>query len=310
MLFLAISAMMFAGLVFNTSRNIASQRYSASVQDFVTFLRNVYNEVEDAQIANRSAVTTARNSCTLDAAHSAVTLGSGNDLAATGRSDCSVYGKLVTFGENQDTSKAIHVYDVLGNIVDARHPVEASTELNSYGGYFTEDGKTKKGVFMGIFSLDGGTNSAGVFTNYTLASSSYTHTLDWDAWVETTADTNTRFTGALLIVRSPLSGVIHTFYRNYSASAINISQAYSNAASSFGSVSAAYAAFAFNSEGIAAHLSSQISGYTNTSDINFCINSDDRRGQRRRNIRITADASNSSEIILVAADDGSNLCQD
>ena len=291
MLFLAVAAMMFVGVIANTHRNIANQRFSSSVQNFATFLRRVYNEVEDVQIANRSTITSIRDYCTMDAAViSSRDLGNSG-LPGSGRSDCAVYGKLVTFGENQSNSKEIYVYDVIGNIVDNRHPIAATNDLAAVAE-----------VQAGVVLLDRSSASS----PYTLSVSSYSQSLDWDAWIE---DINgNRFTGAILIVRSPLSGVIHTYINNsYSANGINLYQTLSSAGSA---MSAADANAKFSTNGTVARLTASISNYQ-AQEVNFCVDSDDRGGQKRRNIRLAADARNSGDIIVVVADDsGENQCYD
>ena len=281
MLFLAVSALMFTGLAVNTSRNISSQRFSASVQDFSAFFRRIYNEVEDAQIANRTAITgTGREYCTIDSTRKIT----GATLPSSGRSECSVYGKLVTFGENG--GKTIHVYDVIGDIVDQRHQIEANTEKEAYNA-----------VKLGVLALDG--------TALTL--SSYSYTLDWDAWVENI--NGDILSAAFLIVRSPLSGVIHTYYQTYSGSSaakLNITSQY-QAHSTAANLTVAKNNFA--STGVAARISTQLSGYS-TSTVNLCIDSDDRGNYRRSNFRIASDARNSSDIILVMQDGSDNQCVD
>ncbi len=287
MLFLAISGLMFVGLVANTSRNIASQRFSASIHDFSTFMRKVYNEVEDSQIANRQALTSnGRQRCTIDSSR-VINASANPDLPSSGRSECSVYGKLVTFGENEE--KTIHVYDVIGDVVDSRHPIEASTEKESYNA-----------VSLGVLALDG--------NNITM--SSYSYTLDWDAWVED-VDGNL-MSGAFLIVRSPLSGVVHTYYRNYigsDANKLNISSQYQANPTA---ISVDAVKNAFSSNGFAARISQpgNLNGYSNSSNINICINSEDRGSYRRGNYRIMADARNSSDLVLVSQDGSENQCID
>lgn len=291
MLFLAVAALMFVGVIANTHNNIASQRFSSSVQNFASFLRRVYNEVEDVQIASRSATTTVRDYCTMDAAMIASRNLGASGLSGSGRSDCAVYGKLVTFGEDQTNSKAIHVYDVIGNIVDNRHPISATDDLSAVA-------EVQAGVVM--------LSRANAASPYSLSASSYSVTLDWDAWIEDT--TGSRFTGALLIVRSPLSGVVHTYLNNtYSANGINLSRTLSSAGTA---ASGSVAGNLFGANGSVARLTNGItSGGYSAQEVNFCVDSDDRGGQRRRNIRLVSDARNSGDIIVVVADDATeNRC--
>lgn len=280
---LAITGLMFSGLVIATRHNINGQRYSAATQDFDSLLRQIYNQVENVQITDRSItnLTGSSNYCVIDGAV-AVTVGVTpntvtkygsklSSLAASGRSGCSVYGKLVTFGEglpsSNSDSKAIYVYDVLGDVVDARNTLISTDEKESL-----------REVHLGIIAQRNGTRVV----------SSYSYKLDWGAWIE---DKNgTRLSGALLVVRSPLSGTIHTYWQSFSESQINITANYLSTIPTAG------------------NLTANLSGYTAV-ELDFCVNSEDRASSaKRRNIRLSADASNASDIVLVSQDTGDNEC--
>ena len=269
MLVLAITGLMFAGLVANTHRNIASQRYSTSVQDFTNLLRQVYNEVENSQISLRGSTT--RKHCTIEAHDSSIL---AND-ATSGRSNCSVYGKLITFGENDG---AIHVYDVLGEAIDIKNNVTGS-----------DDKEVLKKVYIGVLAVeDGELVAAGAY---------YSHSLEWGAWVEYEDGDN--FVGSLLIVRSPLNGLVHT-YINTTNNNVQIS-------SELGAPVLSEQKAKNNLSGNAALLTTNMDNFSEAG-VNFCIESDDRRTQARRNVRITQGASNSSNIILIDQDGGDNKC--
>ena len=69
-LFLAVTGLLFAGVMVGVQNSIWQQRYNDTVQNFANFLRNVYSEVSNPQ-------------------------SSGN-----GRSEeLAIYGKLISFGE-------------------------------------------------------------------------------------------------------------------------------------------------------------------------------------------------------------------
>lgn len=277
-LVLAIAGLMLTGLIANISGSISSKRYSTSVQDFDRLLRQVYNQVENVQIAERSVITGAANTdyCVVDGGtafngKTGSTLGStsayNKNTTASGRTGCSVYGKLVTFGEgtpstNKD-AKSIYVYDVIGDVVDARNPLKSTDEKNAL-----------KEVHLGIIARRGDSNVV----------SSYSYALDWGAWVEDTI-LNNRMVGALLIVRSPLSSIIHTYYHSFTESQININATYASSIPTAG------------------YIMSNLDGYSNSSNINFCINSEDRGSAKRYNIRLMADAHNASDIVFVSQDD-------
>ena len=83
-LFLAITGLLFIGIVAGVQNSMFQQRYNDSVQSFAEFLRRVYSQTTNV--------------------HSV-----GN-----GRSDIAIYGKLVVFGQ-AGVSDTIYVYDVVGN---------------------------------------------------------------------------------------------------------------------------------------------------------------------------------------------------
>lgn len=95
-LFLALTALIFVGLIVGTSNSISQQRYSDATENFADFLRGVYSQVSDPQ------------------------------GISTGRSESAIYGKLVTFGEEYDLDgksipndrkgNYVFIYDVVGDI--------------------------------------------------------------------------------------------------------------------------------------------------------------------------------------------------
>lgn len=84
-LFLAITGLVFAGIVVGTQNSIFQQRYNDSVQNFAEFLRRAYSQVENVQ-----------------------SNGSGNGSTA-------IYGRLIVFGEEGGKNK-ITSYAVIGGI--------------------------------------------------------------------------------------------------------------------------------------------------------------------------------------------------
>ena len=93
-LFLAVTGMLFAGIVIGIQSSMFQQRYNDSVQSFAEFLRSVYSQTMNVE----------------------------NRDASSGRSQKAIYGKLVTFGESKNfegknnTEKAIFSYTVVGKI--------------------------------------------------------------------------------------------------------------------------------------------------------------------------------------------------
>lgn len=84
-LFLAITALIFVGVVAGTQNSIFQQRYDDTVQDFTDFLRNIYSQ----------------------------TINVGSE--GFGRSNYAIYGKLVIFDEQNGENK-INSYNVIGKV--------------------------------------------------------------------------------------------------------------------------------------------------------------------------------------------------
>lgn len=111
-LFLAVTGMLFVGIVIGIQSSMFQQRYNDSVQSFAEFLRSVYSQTMNVENSNSSS----------------------------GRSEKAIYGKLVTFGESMNfeggsnaEGKAIFSYTIIGNIDNSFGSGNALTELARLG---------------------------------------------------------------------------------------------------------------------------------------------------------------------------------
>ncbi len=93
-LFLAVTGMLFVGIVLGIQSSMFQQRYNDSVQSFAEFLRSIYSQT--INVENRDS--------------------------SSGRSEKAIYGKLITFGESinfegeNNAENAIFSYTVIGDI--------------------------------------------------------------------------------------------------------------------------------------------------------------------------------------------------
>lgn len=281
-LFLALSGLLMVGIIGGASNSIARQRYNDSVNSFVEFLKNIYSETTNVQNQRTSSLT--NSTCSIASTKAATD--PDNTSKNPGRSDCAIYGKLVVFGEAGD-SQTIHVYDVVGEVL----PVDRTT-----ADYVSSKLKTSDSVLASLDKSDGvkadvvGLDSSG---NAAPALGHYTYTPEWQARIETTAASGDTFKGAVLIVRSPLSGTVHTYV--YSGTTLAPSTL-------FGAPAAGTST---------AVLSNNLSSFSNSANLDFCIGSDDysAASSHRRNVRILADGNNITAVELVAADSGDNKCE-
>lgn len=181
LLFLAITSLLFVGIIAGTNNSIAQQRFTDSVQNFTELLRSAYSEVSNPQ------------------------------SAGDGRGDVAIYGKLISFGQRygldgkpitDQYEQRIFVYDIVGNADGA------------YSGSVTEVlGKLESNVAVVTKRSDDDRveemGPAGEVKSYVLR---------WGASLETTEQKNPSnpggnlFTGSIMIVRHPRSGTINTLY--------------------------------------------------------------------------------------------------
>lgn len=185
-LFLAVSAMLFVGIIAGTGNSLQQQRYNDSVQNFVEFLRSVYSQVSNPQ-----------------------SVGGGN-------SDYALYGRLISFGQTvgfdgETTDDAgitgdaqrIYVYDVIGKV-----------DLKMTSGGLGELIKNLQVSVAKPVEIDGGwkVEPAGQIETYLTR---------WSATIENTGkDADGKkiwnnpedllYKGSILVIRNPQSGTINT----------------------------------------------------------------------------------------------------
>ena len=176
-LFLALSGILMIGLVVGANVSISRQRYNDSVNSFVGFISNTYNDV--LNVSSDISVT-------------------GTD--GPGRTTKAVYGKLITFGELEGSAsnpnalvKEIYSYDVVGDAVSSTKITSSST----------------------ISMLKDEVN-ASIYKDDKSFYRKKTFNIPWDAYLQKPNNINgtinsNQFTGALLVVRSPATGTVRTY---------------------------------------------------------------------------------------------------
>lgn len=195
-----------------------------------------------------------------------------------GRTNMAIYGKLMTFGETlnldgeKNENKEIFIYNVVG---------DADGTLGSGSDVLTSLNTIKAGVYN---------NSNGAATLYGNASK---YKPAWDIRLETTAN-HDRFVGAVLVVRSPMSGTFYTYAMVGETIEVN-----KNLISKKDPLSAALQSGSFFAQ-----------------DVDLCLrleNSIELYNRMRRNVRIDANAHNISGVELIPLGEqgqlGDNRCQ-
>ncbi len=305
---LAIASLLFVGIIGGTSVNIARQRYSDAVQSFAEFMRRSYSEVVNTENPREEELERGAP-CTI---LSGIAIGSSDDTIEAGRTNCLIYGKLITFGEDSANDK-VFTYDVLGEV--AVHYGDGTQNVDGMG------------VLEGLYNL-----SADVITvrnkngcHFALAGNGTSYLPEWDARLETTAANHELFKGSILIVRAPSSGTVHTYYmpeplmiNEFLNTPSSLATCYStngnnaaDAAARLNELSASQRRQLLKTHLDPSNTDASIAKFTQE-DINICVNTEDflaLTGQRRM-IRIAKDGKNASAVELVSLDqEGSNLCE-
>ena len=242
-LVVAISTLLFMSVTIGIGSRISSGRYETASTEITDYLRDVYTVALNTE-NSREGLEGARTYCTLYGAMkegpeettgkplfvNTEKTATSPDIATTdvepGRTNCAIYGKAIYFGAEDGK---IHVFDVVGDTVTN------NKKPTSEGIYTTElkelEGKTVlkqlEAVRAGIFAaIPEGVNSSNIanlnaMSNCALspAGSESTYEPNWGALFKTanfggstSRDSSDDFIGMVMIVRSPVSGNVSTFF--------------------------------------------------------------------------------------------------
>lgn len=321
-LFLGITGAILVGIMAGTSTAIARQRYNDSVQDFTEFLRRTYSETVNVQNVRIGSLGDSY-SCTLSGMvdESGRLIGSddnswtrwtstgdpGGTDGYPGRSGCAVYGRLITFGENGE--ETIRSYDIIGRTMHS----DVNTNMSTM--------QALKEVAADIITIhveNNGRNAPECV--FAAAGNTNRYILQWQAKAETTAADRQPFVGTVMIVRSPITGTIHTYVMEGTAIGANDvitnkDNRYSLNISGSNDCKGELANYhrAMN-EGrlLSKYLSTE---YFKPKEIDICVGSTDLFAVSglRRNIRLVEDGRNATAVELVAQDlseaEGGNRCK-
>jgi len=311
-LVVAISLLLLASVLGGLSARIHDQRYRDAVTDIADYLRGVYSEV--IYVENDRTGQLGLRSCTV-----ADFLDNGNGFhtndananAHPGRSNCAVYGKLITFGE-QD-SYTVHTYDVIGRTADSFDANFNISDLEE------KDLAELKAVFTGAVTVEKQTDC-----KFTPAGNSASHTPEWQSRLTYPNDKDVYkekpYKGAVLIVRSPISNIVHTYVLKKDGedqSDITIEIQNLLASSTIGTTPTGcndtsvkmYAQSSAISSFLSNYISGSVAGYKlQKAELDFCVDSDDLF-RSRRNIRFEEDGHDYTAVTLVPVDGEDNRCR-
>lgn len=285
-LVLGITGLAVAAFMATIGGRISAQRYNDATKSYVNFLQTVYSDVINVQNSRSGAIGDESRYCTLsnqDSIAHGHSSSDGYENEYPGRSNCSVYGKLITFGE-RDQDK-IYVYDVIGKAIDLNETLGGASDVAGELAYVHADVLSLK-KSGGSCKLD----TAGNYTSYTP---------EWGTRIE--AINKNLLKASLLIVRSPKSGAVRSLYmpntleiQNAIANNSNVSCGDTNADSS---------------TRLEPLLSS---GKFEQKDVDFCLSTNNMMVFQRSDIRLKSDGHNATAVELVEKDlkpdQGGNKC--
>lgn len=247
MIFLAISGLLLIGILGGTYASIATQRYNDSVRGFAEFLRQVYGEVISPE-----------------------SLGATNGDFGGNSDDYAIYGKVIVFGLNDQTT--VYTATLVGSTDIPTGSQNFIAELSSVNAQ----------LFCGI------EDTAGNVVNDTTVD---TYTPLWESEIVKPAGGGI-LTGTVIIARSPTSGTIHTAYNSSLRPDLANNCSPSNQSAS---------------NELATEIRTNPNDFDMSSDINFCIKSD--QSKIVRDILLTADGHNNTAINLLDDSDARNICR-
>ena len=280
-LFLALTGLLFVGIILGTQNSLHQQRFLDSVQGYAEFLRGIYSEVSNTQSVGE------------------------------GRSEVAIYGKLISFGQTydlngekiEDASQRIFVYDVVGKVDSTTSSGRVLEILNGLDAnvvvslYLSSDGKSLitrlpvQNEGRGLSMIE----PAGVVQTYLPR---------WNATIETDNENYVPYTGSILIVRHPRSGTINTLVYPGTDGIIEVNKTVKEANDVIAS-------------GGTPNVSTLLTAKLNeedgfrVEDVDFCVdtegienaNKPTNTPRERRNIRLVANARNASGVEIIDLND-------
>ena len=314
-LFLAISAAMFASVMYGISTSVARRRYNDSVNGIVEELKNAYSSAINVENYRRNTEDSSFF-CSITSAFKSngelMINSSTNDPKVKtdnnpGRSRCAFYGQVLTFGETNDSK--IHRYDLIGLALEENIEPDDSDDVIAS---LRDDAKVN---IVTLKNYGSSTSSCSVKA----AGNNSSFLPSWDARIENKGNREL-YHGAIMIARSPVSGTIHTYFYSFNKGAIDPDGSIKdNPVSSYGAFnvqnwlnttsSRACTSF-YTSSGYFINKAIREGRMIKNANLEFCIGSDDLYavGNKRRAIRIHGDGSNEASVELLSESESVTAC--
>ena len=339
---LAITGLLLTGILAGASTNITRQRYNDSVQNFAEFLRSTYSEVVNVQ--NPRSGQAANRFCSVSNLNNQISSqGTTKNIGFPGRTECALYGKLIVFGEDDDSGEntTIYSYDIIGRIFTQSDMVFKSSDNSEFTTL-----RALSAVDADITSVSISKTHGKQFCSLNHAGNNTIYKPQWSARIESTQPTRDLYKGMIMIVRSPISGTIHTYSLDLANKNYNIHSALDGKNSHYQNIRCndnkpfpKYDQLVKEGLSLSSYLprktpttdGSGLFSYENrpegfqeithkTPPTNFCVASPDIIvfNNQRRNVRLAPDGRNSTAVKLIEFDakvanqdgeDTSSACQ-
>lgn len=281
-LFLALSGFLMVGIVIGANVSISRQRYNDSVNSFAEYIRGIYADVMNVSNDKNPDIGTEE----------------------AGRTKSAIYGKVISFGETDGDGNildTIYVYDLVGQAVSSSSIKSARIIEMMYNSF--NDG----GVNANIFDRSecpNATNCTNKFYNPATADGlPATYEVPWmgsigksHANASETGNTD-RFSGVILVIRSPVTGGIRTYTYSFAAGTHDFHRQRQDTSA------------AANFTNFMKEIASDANQGYGERELTICIDSDDNNYGNRRGVRIAARANNSSSVMLTEMDSADSLCR-
>lgn len=183
-MFLAISGLLMVALMVGWTTSLNTQRYKDSIRTFQTFLQQQYNLVYNVENGRDTRLSCAKDNATNELR--VVTDETGDDTRR-GQSECVMMGRYVHISNGMD----IKVYSILGlepNAADQNNDTQA---IKDYLARYV-DTSAVGSVGLSDEELE----------------------MPWQAIVTGQTDRTIAGDYAIAIIRSPVSGIVHTYVKD------------------------------------------------------------------------------------------------
>lgn len=327
MLFLALTGLVFVGVVGGTNGNLAKERYRDSVQDIANQLKTIYTDVRNVEIPAHSNT----NPCVPQGHGWVGTVDTAE--RNRGRTVCAVYGRIVSIYSDQGGKTHIQSTTVFGHdyleltekIRNADKTVKYTDIWPDGPGYYINGqdqhgDKNKQAADLStlsdldLYKILNVDYVKGYYSPHTIGASALDFEFkdyqpQWGATIvkkQKAGEAKQNLRAFILIVRSPVSGVVHTYVNELN---LDAETEYDYAANMKGNLNRAFF-------GDTPRLLEMLTGPNEAmkkQELRLCIDfsSETAYGGQRRMIKIAKDAHNETGVELVNFDMASeeDTCQ-